>query len=160
MFYTYDEEGFYIGESHIEVLRSTSIAPPLGSPGPDREWCFADHLGKWVAAKRPEPVDPSPPNYGYRITKLAFRQRVGPQALAAIELASVHNPAAPVQAQQLAATLRVMLADVQAATFIDLARPDTRAGVQQLEAAGLLPAGKAAEILDTPVQAAEVPVGA
>ena len=100
------------------------------------------------------------PNLGTRITKLAFRQRVGPQALAAIELASVHDAAAPVQAQQLAATLRVMLADVQAATFIDLARPDTRAGVQQLEAVGLLPAGKAAEILDTPVQAAEVPVGA
>lgn len=107
------------------------------------------------------PPPPAPaPNFGTRITKLAFRQRVGPQALAAIELASVHNAAAPVQAQQLAATLRVMLADVQAATFIDLARPDTRAGVQQLETVGLLPPGKAAEILDTPVQAAEVPVGA
>lgn len=107
----------------------------------------------------PPPAPPAP-NLGTRITKLAFRQRVGQQALAAIELASVHDAAAPVQAQQLAATLRVMLADVQAATFIDLARPDTRAGVQSLEAAGLLPAGKAAEILDTPVQAAEVPVGA
>lgn len=106
------------------------------------------------------PAAPPAPSYGTRITKLAFRQRVGPQALAAIELASVHNAAAAEQAQKLAATLRVMLADVQAATFIDLARPDTRAGVQQLEAVGLLPAGKAAEILDTPVQAAEVPVGA
>ncbi|MBS3958295.1 MAG: hypothetical protein KGZ52_02690 [Xanthomonadaceae bacterium] len=105
------------------------------------------------------PPPPAPQSLGTRITKLAFRQRVGPQALAAIELASVHDAAAPVQAQQLAATLRVMLADVQAATFIDLARPDTRAGVQSLEAAGLLPAGKAAEILDTPVQAHEVPVG-
>ena len=107
----------------------------------------------------PPPPEPAP-NFGTRITKLAFRQRVGPKALAAIELASVHDASAADQAQKLAATLRVMLADVQAATFIDLARPDTRAGVQQLEVAGLLPAGKAAEILDTPVQAAEVPVGA
>ena len=108
----------------------------------------------------PPPPAPPAPNLGTRITKLAFRQRVGAQALAAIELAAVHNPAAPAPVQQLAVSLRVMLADVQAATFIDLARPDTRAGVQSLEAAGLLPAGKAAEILDTPVQAAEVPVGA
>lgn len=113
----------------------------------------------FVPPPAPPPAPPAP-NLGTRITKLAFRQRVGPQALAAIELASVHNAAAPVPAQQLAASLRVMLADVQAATFIDLASPDTRAGVQSLEAAGLLPAGKAAEILDTPVQAAEVPAGA
>lgn len=123
------------------------------NPRPAPGWIRS---GQTFAAPPPAPS----PNFGTRITKLAFRQRVGPQALAAIELASVHNATAPVQAQQLAATLRVMLADVQAATFIDLARPDTRAGVQQLEAAGLLAAGKAAEILDTPVQAAEVPVGA
>lgn len=122
------------------------------SPRPGPGWIRS---GQSFAPPPPAPA----PNLGTRITKLAFRQRIGPQSLAAIELAAVHNAAAPVQAQQLAATLRVMLADVQAATFIDLARADTRAGVQSLEAAGLLPAGKAAEILDTPVQAAEVPVG-
>ena len=43
------------------------------------------------------------------------------------------------------------LADTAAATFIDLSRADTRAGVQMLETAGLLAAGRALEILDAPV---------
>lgn len=100
----------------------------------------------------------APPSLGSKITKLAFRQRIGAANLVAIELASIHNPAGTPQEQQLAATLRVMLEDVRIATFIDLARPDTRAGVQQLEAVGLLPPGKAAEILDTPVNDVEVPL--
>ena len=46
------------------------------------------------------------------------------------------------------------------ATFIDLSRPDTVAGVQALEAAGLLAAGRAAQVLEGAVQAAEVYGGA
>lgn len=53
--------------------------------------------------------------------------------------------------RQQSAMLRAYLADVAAASFIDLARPDTRAGVQVLETAGLLAAGRAAEILDAPI---------
>jgi acyl-coenzyme A thioesterase PaaI-like protein len=55
-----------------------------------------------------------------------------------------------------------MLEDVRVSTFIDLSRADTRAGVQQigamLEAQGVVPAGWAATVLDTPVQAHEVPL--
>jgi hypothetical protein len=105
--------------------------------------------------------DPPPPaaapNLGTRITKLAFRQRLTDPVLVAIELAAIHNPAATPQQQQFAAQLRVMLENVRVATFIDLSRPDTRAGVQALEAAGLLPS--AAAVLDAPVQASEVPTG-
>lgn len=57
--------------------------------------------------------------------------------------------------RQQAAALRVYLADVNAAAFIDMDRDDTRAGVQALEAAGLLAAGRALQILDDPLLATE-----
>jgi hypothetical protein len=41
---------------------------------------------------------------------------------------------------------------VNAATFIDLDRADTREGVQALETAGILTAGRALQILDDPIQ--------
>ena len=56
------------------------------------------------------------------------------------------------------AALRATLADTAAATFIDLFRAETRAGVQMLEAAGLLAEGRALEILDAPVTAEERPL--
>jgi hypothetical protein len=43
----------------------------------------------------------------------------------------------------------VWLDDVATATFIDLKRAETRAGVQALEAYGLIGTGRAAVILDT-----------
>lgn len=92
-----------------------------------------------------------------RVTKLAFRQRIGADNLANLELASIDNPAGTAAQRKQAASLRVMLADVQAATYIDLARADTRAGVQQLEAGGLLPPGSAAQILDAPIADVERP---
>lgn len=89
------------------------------------------------------------------ITKLAFRQRFTPTEKAAIELAAADDPSAALAQRQQAASLRADLADQRDATFIDLGRADTRAGVQALEAAGLLAAGRAAEILDAAVQDAE-----
>lgn len=94
----------------------------------------------------------SPPS---RVTRLAFRNRFSTSELVALEIASIDDPGAAAPQRQLAATLRVMQANLQAATFIDLQRPDTRAGVEQLEAAGLLAAGRAAAILDAPVQPVE-----
>ena len=92
-----------------------------------------------------------------RITRLAFRSRFTQPEKIALEMAALDDPAAAMPARQQAAALRAYLADVAAATFIDLQRPDTRAGVQMLEAAELLAAGRAAEILDAPVQAHERP---
>ena len=91
------------------------------------------------------------------VTRLAFRNRFLQTEKAGLELASQHNALATAPAQQQAAALRAYLADVAAATYIDLQRPDTRAAVLWLESAGLLGAGRALAILDTPIQPAERP---
>lgn len=83
------------------------------------------------------------------ITPLAFLSRFTDAEAVAIDLASI-GATAP------AAGLRRYLAKVNAAKYIDLDRADTRAGVQALEAATLLAAGRAAVILDAAVQASEI----
>ena len=93
-----------------------------------------------------------------RITKLAFRNRFKTAEKVMLEIASLDNPASTMAQRQQAAALRVNLADTAAAVFIDLSRADTRAGVQMLEAAGLLAAGRALQILDAPVQPSERPL--
>ena len=85
-----------------------------------------------------------------RITKLAFRNRFTQSEKVAIEIASLDDPAAPMQQRALAAALRTNQADIQAATFIDLNRADTRVGVMSLEQYGLIADGRAEIILDTP----------
>lgn len=113
------------------------------------------------AAFAPPVVDEPPPApAARRITRLAFRNRFTQAELVALEIAAIDDPTAPMPARQQAAAIRVMQRQVDNANFIDLDRADTRAGVQQLEAAGLLAAGRAAEILDGPIDPAERPVGA
>ena len=94
---------------------------------------------------------------GTRITRLAFRSRFTPAEKVALEMAALDNPSANLGARQQAAALRAYLADVNAATFIDLSRSDTRNGVMSLESSGLLASGRALEILDAPIQPHEVP---
>lgn len=93
-----------------------------------------------------------------RLTRLAFRNRFSQAEKVMLELAGLDDPTAPMAQRQQAAAIRVHLADVAASTFVDLARADTRAGVQALEAAGLLAPGRALQILDAPVQAHERPL--
>lgn len=92
-----------------------------------------------------------------RITKLAFRNRFTLGEKVMLELAALDDPSAAMPARQQAAALRANLADTAAATFIDLIDASTRAGVQMLEAAGLLAEGRALEILDAPVNQSERP---
>lgn len=87
-----------------------------------------------------------------RITKLAFRNRFTKAEKAGIEFAALDDPTAPIAQRQQAAALRAGLKDQEQATFIDLDDEDTRTGVLTLEAVGLIAAGRAVEILDTPVQ--------
>lgn len=96
-----------------------------------------------------------------RITKLAFRNRFTANEKAAMEIAAVHDHtlAKTHASNLLAAALRASMADQRDARYIDLERPDTRAGVQTLEAAGLLAPGRALEVLDTPVQSGEAFTG-
>lgn len=93
---------------------------------------------------------PAPAPTSAKITKLAFRQRFTQQEKATMEIAALDNPAAPIEQRALSATLRANEKDVQAATYIDLMRADTRAGVMALEQYGMLATGRAAVILDTP----------
>lgn len=104
------------------------------------------------------PPDPPAPVFA-RLTKLGFRSRFTQAEKTAIELASLDDPAAPMAQRAQAADIRVYLADVASATYIDPQHVDTRSGVQALEAAGLIGAGRALQILDAPVQADEAYLG-
>jgi hypothetical protein len=94
---------------------------------------------------------PPPPAARSKITKFAFRSRFTQAEKAAIEMASIDDPSAAPALRLLAAGLRANMADTRDAQFINLARSDTRAGVQQLESVGILAAGRAAVILDAPI---------
>ncbi len=82
------------------------------------------------------------------ITRLAFLNRFTDEEAVAIDLASIGTTVE-------AAYMRRYMSKVNAATFIDLDRPDTRAGVMALEQNGLLDPGRALEILDAPITTEE-----
>lgn len=96
------------------------------------------------------PGPPAEPVYT-KMTKLAFRNRFTQAEKVAIEIAGLDNPAATMPERALAAGLRASQQDLAVAQYIDTSRPETRAGVQQLEAFGLLGVGRALVILDTPI---------
>lgn len=89
-----------------------------------------------TGATLPSPSDPNP-QLPY-ITRLAFRSRFTNAEKLALYTAAETNK-----------QLQVFLDDLAAATYIDLTRPDTIAGITFLETAGLLAAGRASEILST-----------
>jgi hypothetical protein len=91
------------------------------------------------------------------VTRLAFWNRFAQAERVGIDLASIDDPATTTETRQQAASLRDLRTQVNNATFIDLDRPDTRAGVERLETAGLIGVGRAAEIPDAPVQPHELP---
>lgn len=94
----------------------------------------------------------------WRITKTAFRNRFTLTEKVMLEIACLDNPAATMAQRQQAAMLRVSMADTASATFIDLLRTDTRAGVYMLESVGLIAIGRALIILDAPVGIEERPL--
>jgi hypothetical protein len=122
---------------------------PLEQPG----WEFDTHDHTLFVPPPPPAPPPPPPRH---ITKLAFRNRFTRAEKVALELAALDNPAASSSQRQMAAALRADMEDQAQALYIDLDRADTRAGVQTLEAAGLLAAGRALSVLDAPVQEHEV----
>ena len=102
---------------------------------------FATHSHDEAPAEtEPEVASPEP----RRITRLAFLSRFTDAEAIGIDLASQG-----VTTQ--AAAMRRYMQKVNAATFIDLARDDTRGGVLVLESMGLLQPGRALQILDAPV---------
>lgn len=124
----------------VEVYRYSADAPI--------EWVGFEFVTHAHVEVPPEPVV-EPPVPVRHITKLAFRNRFTQAEKVAIEIAALDVPTASLQQRSMAAALRASQQDVQVAQYIDLNRPETRAGVQGLEAAGLLSAGRALVILDT-----------
>lgn len=91
------------------------------------------------------------------ITYWAFRKRFTNTERVGLELAGMDDPSADAAQRQLAASVRVYLADAAAAAWIDLDDEDARMGVQTLESAELIAQGRSAQILDSPVQELERP---
>ena len=86
------------------------------------------------------------------------RHYVALSTLVTFVIAALDDPAAAMPARAQAAALRANQADLAAATFVDLQRPDTRTGVLTLEAGGLLAPGRALAILDAPITPEERPL--
>lgn len=122
----------------IEILENGVV---VGTIIADEEAAEQLYPGAWRLAEQLE--EPAPPP-DLRITRLGFLDRFTDAEAVAIDLASI---GATVQA----AGLRRYLHKVNSATHIDLARADLQAGVQALEAAGLLAAGRAEQILTAPI---------
>lgn len=125
----------------VEVYRYMAPAP--------MEWVgmkFTDynHVAL-VDAETPPPVTP----VQVKISRLAFITRFTDAEAVALDLSSQG-------ATVKAASMRRYMQKVNAAEFIDLNRPDTRIGVQTLEAVGLLAPGRSIVILDTPLTESEV----
>ena len=153
MRYQYDLYGWYAGPCNDNEQRSTDIAPDNTSQTTTPGELRANWTGyEWVERGYVVPVSTadSAPYYGRIVTRLAFLNRFTDAEAVAIDLASI---GATVQA----ATLRRAQAKINAAEEIQLENSETRAGVQSLESAGLLAAGRATAILDAAVQAHEVP---
>lgn len=153
MRYQYDLYGWYAGPCNDNEPRSTDVAPDNTSQTTTPGELRANWTGyEWVDRGYIAPAAPgdSAPYYGRIVTRLAFLNRFTDAEAVAIDLASI---GATVQA----ATLRRAQAKINAAEEIQLENSETRAGVQSLESAGLLAAGRATAILDAAVQAHEVP---
>ena len=105
----------------------------------------ANYPGAWELV--PEPETPLTQT-STRITRLAFRNRFTTAEKVALELAALDNPSATMPQRQQAAALRAHLKDLDAASWVDLTRPETVAALQMLEASELIGEGRAAAILD------------
>ena len=95
------------------------------------------------------------PSSPYFITVLAFRNRFTALEKATLELAATDNPAATLSQRLQAASVRSYLADLNAATYIDLEREDLQASIEVLEQFGLIGEGRAVQILSKDVQPIE-----
>lgn len=151
-YYLFDQTGLFVGTSDIWVERSTTIEP-LPTPGYLAYWNGLD----WSYVRVQDVISRPPPAVASRrITKFAFRNRFTQTEKENIELSMLDVPTGQPSARRAAARLRAYDRDIAVATFVDLDRPDTRNGVLGLEAAGLIEAGRAAQILDSPVTNDEV----
>ena len=112
---------------------------------------------QWVSAGNSPKEVSVPVQQSKKITKLAFRNRFTTAEKIALEMASLDDVTASMAIRQQKAALRVYLKDLDNASFVDLDRADTIAGVNSLATMGLLTNERASEILNAPIQGSEVP---
>lgn len=138
---------------NIEILSAGKVVDTiLATP----DFAQQHYPGRWRLAEQQE--QPAPPHEQHRhITPLAFRRRFTGPERAAIEWAAVDRADATSAERMQAAQLRSNLKDQELASFIDLDDPDVAAGVQLLEAFGLIADGRALQITDTPPRPDELP---
>ena len=130
-------------QRYTNLLGETVVPPESGSEvigEATPEWSLPD-LALEAVLESPD----------RRITKLAFMTRFSDSEAVMIDLASQGATAN-------AAAMRRYQAKLNAASWIDLARADTRSGVQTLEAVGLIGSGRALQILDAPISGDERPL--
>lgn len=146
MTYSFDSYGWLSTE---EIPgRTTSIEPPqhgdktVGQPFPNftgHEWVLVDYV-------EPTPYVPPAPDYGTKVTRLAFRNRFsGSEKVALYTAAASSIP------------IKIYLDDLAAATYVDLSRADTIASINSLVGT-ILTQERATAILTDPVQPEEVPI--
>lgn len=128
------------------LYQNGTLSPPPVEPSQNLPEAIPDPL------PIPDPSERPIPKF---ITRLAFRNRFTAAEKVSLELAALDDPNANLQDRQKSAMLRVYLKDVDAATYIDLDRQETKDGVQNLETVGLLSAGRANEILTAEIQPTE-----
>ena len=113
-------------------------------PMPGIGW---DYDGTTFTAPEPDEL-PEPPALPRHITEFALWQRFTPDERVDYDLASIHNPSADETAQRNAARLRDLKELVRGSRYVDLDLPLTIAGIQGVEAMGVIAEGRAAAILD------------
>lgn len=152
--FKYDLHGWFVGGVPDAELRTVPMAPPSQTTTTTEGQPRANWNGlAWVmlpyVAAEPLP-EPEPPHVSRDVSRKAFLSRFTDPEAVQIDLASI---GATVEAAQV----RRYLSKVNAAQHIDLNDPETREGVNALEAVGLIAPGRALEILDSPIQPKEMP---
>jgi hypothetical protein len=126
------------GTSFIPYAQTCQIAIDITTmnPQPQIGWIFnGGHL-----------ISNIPPVSPMLITKLAMLQRLTvPERLGILNYVNANPASIPA----------ILMQNIMVATFVDLHRPDTQAGINYLVNFGLLTADRANQILTTPPTALE-----
>ena len=138
--------GFPDVQCHATGDAYADIVWDAGDPIPSQST-----LDQWIESNSLKQTD-------RHITVLAFRNRFTLHEKVMLSLASIDDPSAPLEDRMNAACLRIAEKDADTAAFIDLNRPDTIAGVRLYETLGVIAAGRADEILNSPILDIERPV--
>lgn len=104
-----------------------------------------------------ESYTPPPRTFGHAITPLAFTGRFTGAEQTVIDMAGLDDATAAMPARQAASSFRQMQKEVDRSAYVQLNRPDLPGKLAQLEAAGILAAGRDDTIINAPVGSVELP---